>query len=104
MSHRYRVAFKETLCGKRHGFHKSNGFSREAQSSVRESMISSTGGYDPHLVSIPFTCSLAVQMCFVVVVVVLHKNNDSPLHYCFYFHINEFIAMATTFSSIILLH
>lgn len=60
MSHRYRVAFKETLCGKRHGFHKSNGFSREAQSSVRESMISSTGGYDPHLVSIPFTYSLAV--------------------------------------------
>lgn len=51
MSHRYRVAFKETLCGKRRGFHKSNGFSREAQSSVRESMISSTGGYDPHLVS-----------------------------------------------------
>lgn len=54
MSHRYRVAFKETLCGKRHGYHKSNGFSREAQSSVRESMISSTGGYDPHLVSFLF--------------------------------------------------
>ncbi|KAG4070209.1 hypothetical protein HA402_003899, partial [Bradysia odoriphaga] len=50
MSHRYRVAFKETLCGKRHGYHKSNGFSREAQSSVRETMISSTSGYDPHLV------------------------------------------------------
>lgn len=54
MSHRYRVAFKETLCGKRRGFHKSNGFSREAQSSVRDSMVSSTGGYDPHLVSFSY--------------------------------------------------
>lgn len=46
MSHRYRVAFRETLCGKRKSYYQNNGFSREAQSSVRETMITGAGGYD----------------------------------------------------------
>ncbi|XP_055915033.1 neuropeptides capa receptor [Eupeodes corollae] len=46
MSHRYRVAFKETLCGKRRSFYFNNGFARD-QSSFRETTIASTGGpYD----------------------------------------------------------
>lgn len=50
MSHRYRVAFRETLCGRSKGY-AHNGFSRDAQSSVRETMIS--GAYEnSHLVCI----------------------------------------------------
>lgn len=46
MSHRYRVAFKETLCGKRRSFYFNNGFARD-QSSFRETTIASTlGPYD----------------------------------------------------------
>ena len=48
MSHRYRIAFQETLCGgkRRRSFYNNNGFSRDAQTSVRETMIPGTGSYD----------------------------------------------------------
>lgn len=53
MSHRYRVAFRETLCGKKKGHYHNNGFSREAQSSIRETIVS---GYEnSHLVSLQIT-------------------------------------------------
>lgn len=48
MSRRYRVAFKEILCGKKAGAYYNNGFAREqssfikAQSSFRHSSIAST--------------------------------------------------------------
>ena len=52
MSHRYRVAFKETLCGKRKTY--SNGLGRD-QSSFRETTVASTAGYEnSHLVSTIF--------------------------------------------------
>lgn len=52
MSHRYRVAFKETLCGRRRGYYHSNGFARD-QSSFRETTVASTGGYESaHLVRV----------------------------------------------------
>lgn len=35
MSHRYRIAFRETLCG---GKHRGYGLSRDAQSSIRDTM------------------------------------------------------------------
>lgn len=38
MSHRYRIAFRETLCGK--GKNRGNGFTRDAQSSIRDTMAS----------------------------------------------------------------
>lgn len=44
MSHRYRVAFKETLCGKRRGSYYQNGFLRD-QSSFRETTTGGSG-YD----------------------------------------------------------
>lgn len=62
MSHRYRVAFRETLCGRNKGY-SHNGFSREAQSSVRETMISGACGYEnSHLVSVlsKYFCWLAL--------------------------------------------
>ena len=42
MSNRYRVAFKETLCGKKKSRAFTNGFSRE-QSSFRETVIGGVG-------------------------------------------------------------
>lgn len=36
MSNRYRIAFRETLCGK--GKNRGNGLSRDAQSSIRDTM------------------------------------------------------------------
>lgn len=61
MSHRYRIAFHETLCGKKKGYYNTkNGFVRE-QSSFRETTIdrsilngsSNCSHYDnPNLVSI----------------------------------------------------
>lgn len=43
MSHRYRIAFRETLCSKKRGFYSSsNGFTRE-QSSFRETTIAAAG-------------------------------------------------------------
>lgn len=36
MSHRYRIAFRETLCGK--GKSRGNGLSRDAQSSIRDTL------------------------------------------------------------------
>lgn len=56
MSHRYRVAFRETLCGrKRSYFNQHNGLSRDAQYSVRETLVSS-GAYDVnHAVSYKYT-------------------------------------------------
>lgn len=36
MSHRYRIAFRETLCGK--GKLRGNSLSRDAQSSIRDTM------------------------------------------------------------------
>lgn len=38
MSHRYRIAFRETLCGK--GNNGRNGLTRDAQSSIRDTMES----------------------------------------------------------------
>ncbi|XP_069968119.1 neuropeptides capa receptor isoform X2 [Bactrocera oleae] len=43
MSHRYRVAFKDILWGKRRSVYYNNGFARD-QSSFRETMASSLGG------------------------------------------------------------
>ncbi|XP_055373280.1 neuropeptides capa receptor [Condylostylus longicornis] len=53
MSHRYRVAFKETLCGKRKTsyYRHTNGFARD-QSSFRETMASTAGCEDAHLVRV----------------------------------------------------
>uniref|UniRef100_A0A1I8PZU1 G-protein coupled receptors family 1 profile domain-containing protein n=1 Tax=Stomoxys calcitrans TaxID=35570 RepID=A0A1I8PZU1_STOCA len=49
MSHRYRVAFKDILCGKRKGAYYSNGFARD-QSSFRETTVatslSNNGNFD----------------------------------------------------------
>ncbi|CRK99529.1 CLUMA_CG012848, isoform A [Clunio marinus] len=43
MSHRYRIAFRETLCSRKRGFYSStNGFVRD-QSSFRETTIAATG-------------------------------------------------------------
>lgn len=43
MSHRYRIAFRETLCSRKRGFYSSaNGFVRE-QSSFRETTIAAAG-------------------------------------------------------------
>lgn len=43
MSHRYRIAFRETLCSRKRGFyHSSNGFARD-QSSFRETTIAAAG-------------------------------------------------------------
>ncbi|XP_070501225.1 neuropeptides capa receptor [Chironomus tepperi] len=43
MSHRYRIAFRETLCSRKRGFYSSsNGFARD-QSSFRETTIAATG-------------------------------------------------------------
>lgn len=50
MSHRYRVAFRDTLCGK----NKHNGFARD-QSSFRETTVANVNSYESsHLVSIFF--------------------------------------------------
>lgn len=55
MSHRYRVAFKDTLCGRRRGSYYQNGFLRD-QSSFRETTGPGGGtGYDRvHSVSTVF--------------------------------------------------
>lgn len=79
MSHRYRVAFRETLCGKRKSYYQNNGFSREAQSSVRETMITGAGGYDnSQLVSKLkkyFICGLVwVGIYFIIVVIFFLKS------------------------------
>lgn len=51
MSHRYRVAFRDTLCGKKKRYYQSNGFCRD-QSSFRETTVTGVGGYESsHLVS-----------------------------------------------------
>lgn len=43
MSHRYRIAFRETLCNRKRGYYSSaNGFVRE-QSSFRETTIAGAG-------------------------------------------------------------
>jgi hypothetical protein len=43
MSHRYRIAFRETLCSRKRGFYSSsNGFARD-QSSFRETTIAAAG-------------------------------------------------------------
>lgn len=43
MSHRYRIAFRETLCSRKRGFYSSaNGFVRD-QSSFRETTIAAAG-------------------------------------------------------------
>lgn len=48
MSHRYRLAFRDTLCGK----NKNNGFARD-QSSFRETTVANVNSYESsHLVSI----------------------------------------------------
>ncbi|CAD7082421.1 unnamed protein product [Hermetia illucens] len=51
MSRRYRVAFKETLCGRKKGYYQNNGFARE-QSSFRETTVASTGYDGAHLVRV----------------------------------------------------
>jgi neuromedin U receptor 1 len=50
MSHRYRIAFKETLCNnqKRGYYSSANGFVRD-QSSFRETTIRETAGRDHNL-------------------------------------------------------
>jgi hypothetical protein len=51
MSHRYRVAFKETLCGRKKTMKFTNGFARD-QSSFRETVVGSVGsGENTKLVS-----------------------------------------------------
>ncbi|XP_030375359.1 neuropeptides capa receptor [Scaptodrosophila lebanonensis] len=47
MSHRYRVAFKEILCGKRVSAYYNNGFARD-QSSFRETTIATSMGSNNH--------------------------------------------------------
>lgn len=43
MSHRYRIAFRETLCSRKRGYYSSaNGFSRD-QSSFRETTVAAAG-------------------------------------------------------------
>ena len=42
MSHRYRIAFRETLCSRKRGYYSGNGFSRD-QSSFRETTIAAAG-------------------------------------------------------------
>lgn len=51
MSHRYRVAFRELLCGRKRGYYQNNGFCRD-QSSFRETtIVTAAGGYESsHLV------------------------------------------------------
>lgn len=58
MSHRYRIAFRETLCNRKRGYYSSaNGFARD-QSSFRETTIAGAGrdhnlNYEgSHLVSV----------------------------------------------------
>lgn len=49
MSHRYRLAFRDTLCGKKRSLH--NGFARD-QSSFRETTVGNVNSYESsHLVS-----------------------------------------------------
>lgn len=49
MSHRYRLAFRDTLCGKKKGLN--NGFARD-QSSFRETTTANVNSYESsHLVS-----------------------------------------------------
>lgn len=64
MSHRYRVAFKDTLCGRRRGSsYYQNGFLRD-QSSFRETTASGGGvGYD--------------RVHSVSIITFLHQENES---------------------------
>lgn len=64
MSHRYRIAFRETLCSRKRGFYSSsNGFVRD-QSSFRETTIAAAReqGYEgSQLVSTPESSCLQTQ-------------------------------------------
>lgn len=71
MSHRYRVAFKETLCGKKKSFYN-NGFVRE-QSSFRETTIHSSYDTVSGLTFFLSSCLSSKFLSLFIVVVVLYK-------------------------------
>lgn len=64
MSHRYRVAFKQTLCGsKKPSYYSANGFVRD-QSSFRETTVHSS--YDTVSVRITFPLFFSLAILYIV--------------------------------------
>lgn len=77
MSHRYRLAFRDTLCGKKRSLH--NGFARD-QSSFRETTVGNVNSYESsHLVSNFFYLISTLQYLLYV----QFKTNSKAVKYLF---------------------
>lgn len=67
MSHRYRVAFRELLCGRKRGYYQNNGLCRD-QSSFRETtVVTAASGYESsHLVSFLYFHHISLLFFYLV--------------------------------------
>lgn len=97
MSHRYRVAFKETLCGKKKSFYN-NGFVRE-QSSFRETTIHSS--YDTVSgLSLNFLCCM---LYFVVFLCLPFSGHRTTWSNWFFFCADNFLRQQLSFKVCLIL-